>query len=149
MKKRIILPLLLLLCFTVRAQASYLVEQLGRDEHQIVQSLGAFVGNDRAESKAFDITFMPAGNNVEGIMVINTADYRCTFKMDVMRSECFEIRLDIRDADFLREFILLFQVYKTEGNDDLRFMNFGDKVLRIEEVTLKGARGRSFVITEK
>lgn len=147
--KRILLPLLLLASMSLRAQTSYLVEQLGRNQHQIVQSLGAFVGNDRAESQAFDITFMPAGNNVEGVMVINTADYRCTFKMDVMRSECYEIRLDIRDADFLREFNMLFQVYQTEGNEGLRFMNFGDKVLRIEEVTLKGSRGRSFVITEK
>ncbi len=147
--KRILLSLLLLAGMSLHSQPSYLMEQLGRNEHQIVQSLGAFVGNDRAESQAFDITFMPSGNNVEGVMVINTADYRCTFKMDVMRSECYEIRLDIRDPDFLREFNLLFQVYKTEGNEGLRFMNFGDKVLRVEEVTLKGARGRSFVITEK
>ncbi len=147
--KRMVLCLALLMGSWCYGQTSYLVEQLGRNEHQIVQSLGAFVGNDRADSKAFDITFMPTGNNVEGVMVINTADYRCTFKMDVHESECYEIRLDIRDSDFLREFNKLFQVYRTEGTDDLRLLYFGNMVLRIEEVTAKGARTRSFVITEK
>lgn len=87
--KRVALTILLVLnTFIVHAQASYIAEQLGRDAHHIVQSLGAFVGNERAESQQFDITYMPAGNNVEGVMIINTADYRCTFKMNPRSEIC-------------------------------------------------------------
>ena len=92
MKKNVIYLILLFTVCCVRGQASYIAEQLGRDAHHIVQSLGAFVGNESAERQQFDITYMPAGNRVEGVMIINTADYRCTFKMDpkdyTRRSQC-------------------------------------------------------------
>lgn len=129
-------------------QASYIVEQIGRDEHQIVQSLGAFVGIDGAESRAFDITFMPAGNGVEGVMVVTTADFRATFKMAQRSSECFEILVEVRSADFLRDFNRLFQTYPTQGSDALRTMDFGNQKLRIAETSLPNARHRSFRITE-
>lgn len=148
--KRILITLTFaMLCLGARAQASYVVEQLGRDAHQIVQSLGAFVGNERAESQSFDITYMPSGNRVEGVMIINTADYRCTFKMDPMADECYEIRLDIRNSDFLREFNYLFQIYKTQNPDgEVKIMYFGDMSVRVEEVKSNTARGRAFVITK-
>lgn len=149
MKRGLLLTAALLAIVTLHGQASYIVEQLGRNEHQIVQSLGAFVGLEGAESQAFDITYMPAGNGVEGVMVINTADYRCTFRMDVHAGECYEIQLVVRSADFQRDFNKLFQVYPTTGDDALRLMNFGDKQLRIEETTLTGARHHSFVLTEQ
>lgn len=134
----------------VQAQASYIVEQVGRDAHQIVQSLGAFVGNERAESQQFDITYMPAGNGVEGVMIINTADYRCTFKMDPSGEVCYFIILDVRSADFLREFNKLFQVYKTENpNSDEKTMHFGDKLLRVRETSSSTSRFRSFTISER
>ncbi|MCQ2299819.1 MAG: hypothetical protein MJZ81_06830 [Bacteroidales bacterium] len=157
MKKIRLLPFLLALCtvFCSKGQASYLVEQLGRNEHQIVQSLGAFVGNERAESQMFDITYHPSGNNVEGRMIINTADYRCTYRLTVPsrltddHSVCFKIELIIRDPDFLREFNQLFQFYPTTGTDARRVMNFGDKKLLVEEDTTKtSARYRTFIITE-
>ena len=130
------------------AQASYIAEQLGRDAHHIVQSLGAFVGNERAESQQFDITYMPAGNNVEGVMIINTADYRCTFKMDPKKEICFQIILDVRSADFLREFNRLFQVYHTENPDsDDKTMHFGDKLIRVRETNSTTSRFRSFNLT--
>lgn len=148
MKARILLICLLLASCSLHAQASYIVEQLGRDAHQIVQSLGAFVGNEHAESQSFDITYMPASRQVEGVMIINTADYRCTFKTDPMEDECFEIRLDIRSADFLREFNQLFQVYKTENPDSaVKIMHFGDRNIRIEESSSTTSRFRQFTIT--
>ena len=77
--KKTVLTLLLLamgMMASAQVQADYIPEQLGRDAHHIIQSLGAFVGNERAESQEFDITYMPAGNDVEGNMIINTADLR-------------------------------------------------------------------------
>lgn len=156
--KRIIRPVLcfaLLLVFSFHfsfshAQASYIAEQLGRDAHHIVQSLGAFVGNERAESQQFDITYMPAGNRVEGVMIINTADYRCTFKMDPADEICYEIILDVRSADFLRDFNRLFQVYKTENPDgEVKIMHFGDKQIIVRETSSTTSRFRSFTLTEK
>ena len=132
---------------TLQAQASYIAEQLGRDAHHIVQSLGAFVGNERAESQQFDITYMPAGNHVEGVMIINTADYRCTFKMDQKEEICYEVIVDIRSADFLRDFNQLFQVYHTENPDsDNKTMHFGDKLIRVRETSSKTSRFRSFTL---
>ena len=150
MKKILIFVLMLGTAAGLRAQASYIAEQLGRDAHHIVQSLGAFVGNERAESQQFDITYMPAGNNVEGVMIINTADYRCTFKMDPRDEICYEIIIDVRSADFLRDFNLLFQVYLTENPDgDIKIMHFGDKHIRVEETSSTTSRFRSFTLTEK
>lgn len=150
MKKFFLTFVLAAFALASRAQASYIVEQLGRDAHQIVQSLGAFVGNERAESQSFDITYMPAGNRVEGVLIINTADYRCTFKMDPMAEECYEIRLDIRNGDFLREFNYLFQIYKTESPDaEVKIMHFGNMDVRVEETKSNTARGRGFLITKK
>ena len=132
------------------AQASYIAEQLGRDAHHIVQSLGAFVGNERAESQQFDITYMPAGKHVEGVMIINTADYRCTFKMDPSNEVCYQIILDVRSADFLRDFNRLFQVYPTENPDsDDKTMHFGDKLIRVRETSSTTSRFRSFSLSEK
>lgn len=146
--KKVLFLFFATLALSAHSQASYIVEQLGRDAHQIVQSLGAFVGNEHAESQSFDITYMPSGNHVEGVMIINTADYRCTFKTDPIEDECFEIRLDIRSADFLREFNTLFQVYKTENPDgDIKVMHFGDRLVRIEETASTTSRFRHFVIT--
>ncbi|MCF0212686.1 MAG: hypothetical protein HUK17_07335 [Bacteroidales bacterium] len=145
--KRIIL-LLLLLPVISHAQSSYIIEQLGRNEHQIVQSLGAFVGNERAESQMFDITFTPSGNNVEGRMIINTADYRCTFRMSTHReSVCFKIELICRTADFLREFQRLFQVYPTTGTETTRHLTFGNQTLLIEEAPSTRALPRTYTIT--
>ncbi len=147
--------LMLVLCLVAlhggaQAQASYIVEQVGRDAHQIVQSLGAFVGNERAESQQFDITYMPAGNGVEGVMIINTADYRCTFKMDPSDEVCYYIILDVRSADFLREFNKLFQIYKTDNpNADEKTMHFGDKLLHVRETASSTSRFRSFTISER
>ena len=151
--RRLLTTLSLLLAIgtatTTQAQASYIVEQIGRDAHHIVQSLGAFVGNERAESQQFDITYMPAGGGVEGVMIINTADYRATFKMDPMGEVCYQILLDVRSADFLREFNQLFQVYKTEQPDAaVKKMHFGDKQLRVEESKSTTTRFRHFDITE-
>ena len=95
-----------------QAQPDYIPEQLGRDAHHIIQSLGAFVGNERAESQSFDITYMPAGNGVEGVMIINTADYRCTFKLDAEYEMCYELTIDIRSKEFLDQFYNLFAVYR-------------------------------------
>ena len=132
------------------AQASYIVEQIGRDAHQTVQSLGAFVGNERAESQAFDITYMPAANRVEGVMIINTADYRCTFKMDPTGDICYEIAIDIRSAAFLDDFNRLFQSYKTDNPDaNVKTLYFGDKVLLVEESPSTTSRYRSFTVKEK
>ncbi|MCR4932186.1 MAG: hypothetical protein K5918_07085 [Bacteroidales bacterium] len=150
MRKSILAILLTLSALTANAQASYIAEQLGRDAHHIVQSLGAFVGNERAESQQFDITYMPAGNRVEGVMIINTADYRCTFKMDPTDEKCYEVIIDVRSADFLRDFNRLFQVYHTENPDgDDKTMHFGDKLIRVRETTSTTSRFRSFTLTEK
>jgi hypothetical protein len=130
-----------------QAQPDYIPEQLGRDAHHIIQSLGAFVGNERAESQSFDITYMPAGNGVEGVMIINTADYRCTFKLDADYEICYELTIDIRSKEFLDQFYNLFAVYRTENQDDHRIMSFGNEKLRITENPSTTSRYRSFKFT--
>lgn len=147
--KKVFLIILFVVCtIGAKAQASYIAEQLGRDAHHIVQSLGAFVGNERAESQQFDITYMPAGNRVEGVMIINTADYRCTFKMDPSNEICYQIILDVRSADFLRDFNRLFQVYHTDNPDsDDKTMHFGDKLIRVRETASITSRFRSFTLS--
>ena len=130
-----------------QAQPDYIPEQLGRDAHHIIQSLGAFVGNERAESQSFDITYMPAGNGVEGVMIINTADYRCTFKLDAEYEMCYELTIDIRSKEFLDQFYNLFAVYRTENQDDHRIMSFGNEKLRITENPSTTSRYRSFKFT--
>ena len=127
-----------------QTQPDYIPEQLGRDAHQ---SLGAFVGNERAESQSFDITYMPAGNGVEGVMIINTADYRCTFKLDAEYEMCYELTIDIRSKEFLDQFYNLFAVYRTENQDDHRIMSFGNEKLRITENPSTTSRYRSFKFT--
>lgn len=129
-----------------QAQASYIAEQLGRDQNHIVQSLGAFVGNETSESQAFDITFMP-GRESEGVMIINTADYRCTFKLDPVDDVCYEVLLDVRSASFLHEFNQLFQFYKTEvGPDGNKLLYFGDKVVAVVETSSPTSRFRAFTL---
>lgn len=130
-----------------QVQPDYIPEQLGRDAHHIIQSLGAFVGNERAESQSFDITYMPAGNNVEGVMIINTADYRCTFKLDAQYDICYELTIDIRSQEFLDQFYNLFSVYRTENKEDHRVMSFGNEKLRISENPSTTSRYRSFKFT--
>ena len=130
-----------------QAQPDYIPEQLGRDAHHIIQSLGAFVGNERAESQSFDITYMPAGNGVEGVMIINTADYRCTFKLDADYEMCYELTIDIRSKQLLDQFYNLFAVYRTENQDDHRIMSFGNEKLRITENPSTTSRYRSFKFT--
>ena len=130
-----------------QAQPDYIPEQLGRDAHHIIQSLGAFVGNERAESQSFDITYMPAGNGVEGVMIINTADYRCTFKLDADYEMCYELTIDIRSKEFLDQFYNLFAVYRTENFDNYRIMSFGNVKLRIVENPSTSTRYRSFKFT--
>ena len=130
-----------------QAQPDYIPEQLGRDAHHIIQSLGAFVGNERAESQSFDITYMPAGNGVEGVIIINTADYRCTFKLDAEYEMCYELTIDIRSKEFLDQFYNLFAVYRTENQDDHRIMSFGNEKLRITENPSTTSRYRSFKFT--
>ena len=130
-----------------QAQPDYIPEQLGRDAHHIIQSLGAFVGNERAESQSFDITYMPAGNGVEGVMIINTADYRCTFKLDAEYEMCYELTIDIRSKEFLDQFYNLFSTYRTENFDDYRIMSFGNEKLRITENPSTTSRYRSFKFT--
>ena len=149
MKK--ITTLLLLSLFAVAAmgqsQPDYIPEQLGRDSHHIIQSLGAFVGNERAESQAFDITYMPAGAGVDGIMIINTADYRLTFKLDQQYDMCYELSIDIRSQDFLNDFYNLFATYRTENLDDSRLMHFGNEKLRIVENPSRTTKFRTFTFT--
>ena len=149
MKKIIALGISLLLstCLWAQAQADYIPEQLGRDSHHIIQGLGAFVGNERAESQAFDITYMPAGNDVDGIMIINTADYRLTFKLDKQYDLCYELLIDIRSQDFLNQFYNLFSVYRTENMDNYRIMHFGNEKLRVTENPSTTSKYRSFKIT--
>lgn len=149
--KRILIALLVFL-FSVcsfqyaaaQAPPDYIPEQLNRDSHHIIQSLGAFVGNERAESQTFDITYMPSGNGVEGVMIINTADYRCTFKFDAQYDICYELLIDIRTQEFLTEFYNLFNSYPTENIDDYRIMRFGNEKLRITETPSTTSRYRSF-----
>ena len=147
--KKIFLTLLVLTSYLLplQAQPEYIPEQLGRDSHHIIQSLGAFVGNERAESQSFDITYMPSGNGVEGNMIINTADYRCTFKLGADDDICYELLIDIRSQDFLTEFYSLFSTYPTENYDGYRLMTFGNDHLRIEEKPSKSTRYRSFKFT--
>ena len=139
--------LLVSTCLLPQTQADYIPEQLGRDSHHIIQGLGAFVGNERAESQAFDITYMPAGNDVDGIMIINTADYRLTFKLDKQYDLCYELIIDIRSQDFLDQFYNLFSTYRTENFDDYRIMSFGNEKLRVTENPSTTSRYRSFKIT--
>lgn len=151
--KRLLFLLLLSISGILSAQSSYILEQMGRNQHQMVQSLGAFVGNERAESQMFDITFTPSGNNVEGRMIINTADYRCTFRMSVPRgrqqeSVCFQIELICRSSDFLREFQQLFQVYPTTGNEQERRVQFGNMKLNVVEASSTRALPRTYTITQ-
>lgn len=149
MKRTTIFIILLLLApaLLAQTQADYIPEQLGRDSHHIIQGLGAFVGNERAESQAFDITYMPAGNDVDGIMIINTADYRLTFKLDKQYDLCYELIIDIRSQDFLDQFYRLFSTYRTENFDDYRIMSFGNEKLRVTENPSTTSRYRSFKIT--
>ena len=137
MKKIISLGISLLLstCLWAQAQADYIPEQLGRDSHHIIQGLGAFVGNERAESQAFDITYMPAGN------------YRLTFKLDKQYDLCYELLIDIRSQDFLNQFYNLFSVYRTENMDNYRIMHFGNEKLRVTENPSTTSKYRSFKIT--
>lgn len=149
MKKNITLLLVLLTSILAAAQPQpdYLPEQLGRDSHHIIQSLGAFVGNERAESQQFDITYMPAGNGIEGNMIINTADYRCICKLGADDDLCYELTIDIRSQEFLDEFYNLFAVYPTENFDDHRLMKFGNEHLRVTETPSRSTRYRSFKFT--
>ena len=146
-----LLALLFLLAATLAAaaqgQPEYIPEQLGRDSHHIIQSLGAFVGNERAESQSFDITYMPSGNGVEGNMIINTADYRCIFKLGAGDDLCYEMTIDIRSQDFLTDFYNLFTVYPTENLDDHRLMRFGNERIRVTEAPSRTTRYRSFQLT--
>ncbi len=128
-------------------QPDYIPEQLGRDAHHIIQALGAFVGNERAESQEFDITYMPAGNGVEGVMIINTADYRCTFKLDAQYDMCYELTIDIRSKDFLSLFYDLFATYPTENIDDHRLMRFGNEKLIVTENPSTSTKYRTFKFT--
>lgn len=149
MRNTILLLTFLTLFHTITAQPSYIVEQLGRNAHQIVQTLGAFVGNERAESQSFDITFMPPGNNVEGVMIINTADYRVTFKMDPTEGICYQILLDTRSTDFINEFNKLFFIYPTESKSTaVHIITFGDKSIRVQENLPSSTQKRSFTIKE-
>ena len=149
MKKTALLLLTLIAGFTAwsQAQPDYIPEQLGRDAHHIIQSLGAFVGNERAESQSFDITYMPAGNGVEGVMIINTADYRCTFKLDAQYEMCYELLIDIRSQEFLDIFYGLFATYRTDNLDDHRLMYFGNEKLIVTENPSTTTRYRSFKFT--
>ena len=141
------LYLLVSTCLLAQTQADYIPEQLGRDSHHILQGLGAFVGNERAESQAFDITYMPAGNGVDGIMIINTADYRLTFKLDKQYDLCYELLIDIRSQEFLDQFYNLFATYRTDNLDDHRLMYFGNEKLIVTENPSTTTRYRSFKFT--
>ena len=105
------------------------------------------MGNERAESQSFDITYMPAGNGVEGVMIINTADYRCTFKLDAQYEMCYELLIDIRSQEFLDIFYGLFATYRTENLDDSRIMSFGNEKLRVTENPSTSTKYRSFKFT--
>lgn len=145
--KRIIFLIAIWFCTLgtmAQTQPDYIPEQLGRDSHHIIQSLGAFVGNERAESQEFDITYMPAGNGVDGIMIINTADYRLTFHLDKQYDLCYEFIIDIRSKDFLDDFYNLFSIYRTENMEGYRLMHFGNEHLRIVENPSTTSKYRTF-----
>ncbi len=149
MKKIVLTSLMVVLALTAAAQvqADYIPEQLGRDAHHIIQSLGAFVGNERAESQEFDITYMPAGNGVEGNMIINTADYRLILKLDASYDMCYELQIDIRSQEFLDDFYRLFATYKTENLEGYRLMYFGNDKLHVTENPSRSTKYRSFTFT--
>lgn len=149
MKKTIfiILSLVLNAVAFAQVQADYIPEQLGRDSHHIIQALGAFVGNEHAESQEFDITYMPAGNGVDGVMIINTADYRLTFKLDKQYDICYELRIDIRSQEFLTDFYNLFATYRTENMDTYRLMRFGNEKLHVTESPSTTTKYRTFTFT--
>lgn len=149
MKKHILLIFALVTSVAAFAQTQpdYIPEQLGRDSHHVIQSLGAFVGNERAESQAFDITYMPAGNGVDGIMIINTADYRLTLMLDKQYDICYEIKIDIRSQDFLADFYNLFATYRTENMDTHRIMHFGNEKLHVTENPSTTTKYRTFNFT--
>ena len=149
MKKLILILAAVIACTTAwcQPQPDYIPDQLGRDAHHIIQSLGAFVGNERAESQQFDITYMPSGNDVGGVMIINTADYRCTFKLDAQYEMCYELLIDIRSQEFLDIFYGLFATYRTENLDDSRIMSFGNEKLRVTENPSTSTKYRSFKFT--
>lgn len=148
--KKIVLTMVLVVMGVMagaQVQADYIPEQLGRDAHHIIQSLGAFVGNERAESQEFDITYMPAGNDVEGNMIINTADYRLILKLDARYDMCYELQIDIRSQEFLDDFYRLFATYKTENMEDYRLMYFGNEKLHVTENPSRSTKYRSFTFT--
>jgi len=149
MKKIVFLVLCIVLGLAAQAQvqADYIPEQLGRDAHHIIQSLGAFVGNERAESQEFDITYMPAGNEVEGNMIINTADYRLILKLDSRYETCYELQIDIRSQEFLDNFYRLFATYRTENMEGYRLMYFGNDRLHVTENPSRSTKYRSFTFT--
>lgn len=149
MKKIVFLVLCIVLGLAAQAQvqADYIPEQLGRDAHHIIQSLGAFVGNERAESQEFDITYMPAGNEVEGNMIINTADYRLILKLDSRYETCYELQIDIRSQEFLDIFYRLFATYRTENMEGYRLMYFGNDRLHVTENPSRSTKYRSFTFT--
>lgn len=149
MRKIVFLVLCLALGLAAQAQvqADYIPEQLGRDAHHIIQSLGAFVGNERAESQEFDITYMPAGNEVEGNMIINTADYRLILKLDSRYETCYELQIDIRSQEFLDIFYRLFATYRTENMEGYRLMYFGNDRLHVTENPSRSTKYRSFTFT--
>lgn len=148
MKPRPLIHTLLVAVASVAyGQAEYIPEQLGRDAHHIIQSLGAFVGNESAESQCFDITYMPASNGVEGNMIINTADYRCTFKFGAHDDICYELVIDIRSQEFLSKFYLLYTTYPTVEIGDIRVMTFGDELIDITESASRSTRYRTFTLT--
>jgi hypothetical protein len=147
MRKIAFLVLCIALGLAAQAQADYIPEQLGRDAHHIIQSLGAFVGNERAESQEFDITYMPAGNAVEGNMIINTADYRLILKLDSRYETCYELQIDIRSQEFLDNFYRLFATYRTENMEGYRLMYFGNDRLHVTENPSRSTKYRSFTFT--
>ena len=105
------------------------------------------MGNERAESQTFDITYMPAGNDVDGNMIINTADYRLILKLDSRTETCNELQIDIRSQDFLDDFYRLFATYKTENKDGYRLMYFGNDRLHVTENPSRSTKYRSFTFT--
>jgi len=143
----LVLCIVLGLAAQAQVQADYIPEQLGRDAHHIIQSLGAFVGNERAESQEFDITYMPAGNEVEGNMIINTADYRLILKLDSRYETCYELQIDIRSQEFLDNFYRLFATYRTENMEGYRLMYFGNDRLHVTENPSRSTKYRSFTFT--
>ncbi len=69
--------------------------------------------------------------------------------MDPMEGICYQILLDTRSSEFLADFNQLFLTYPTENEGQtVRLLNFGDKILRIEEKPSNSTRKRSFVVVE-